>query len=171
MQSNPELRLILVALPACNISTCKQPNGLGIQVRNCHGPWHPRQLPTFAVLMLGADLRASNPIARAVKDGEWQRQQPFCLLDLPDRRLSGKTLGILGFANWGRRFADWPRAFGMRVICRLLPGRPHPGSAGILAELVAQVDILISLHCADRAGRANMIMPRHLGPDEPGSLL
>lgn len=52
----------------------------------------------------------------AVHDGEWTRCKYFCFWKKPIMELEGKTLGIVGFGNIGRRLAHLGAAFGMRVL-------------------------------------------------------
>lgn len=168
MQSNPELRLILVAATGMNNIDLQAAERLGIQVRNCQAYGTPAVAQHSLMLMLVLITRFES-YRQAVKDGEWQRSSQFCLLDYPIAELSGKTLGILGFGELGQAVGRLAEAFGMRVIAGSLPGRPHPGRPE-LAELLPQVDIL-SLHCPLTEQTRNMIDAQALALMKPGSLL
>ncbi|MFO7704879.1 MAG: 2-hydroxyacid dehydrogenase [Halopseudomonas sp.] len=168
MQSNPALRLILVAATGTNNIDLQAAERLGIQVRNCQAYGTPAVAQHTLMLMLVLITRFES-YRQAVKDGAWQRSSQFCLLDYPIAELSGKTLGILGYGELGQAVGRLAEAFGMRVIAGALPGRPHPGRPA-LAELLPQVDIL-SLHCPLTEQTRNMIDAQALALMKPGSLL
>lgn len=64
----------------------------------------------------------------------------------PLRRLSGRTLGIVGLGNIGRALADRAVGLGLRVLATTRTPRPHPGvEFRSLDELLAESDF-VSLH-------------------------
>lgn len=83
----------------------------------------------------------------AVRDGQWQKSEDFCLLSLPIRELSAMTLGIVGYGELGKGVARIARAFGMRVLISARPGT-HSLAEGRVSfdELLRESDV-ISLHC------------------------
>jgi len=52
---------------------------------------------------------------KAVDDGEWYTADDFCFSKAPLTLLTGKSLGIIGYGNIGRRVAEVALAFGMNV--------------------------------------------------------
>jgi len=52
----------------------------------------------------------------SVRQGKWAQSADFCYWDYPLVELSGKTMGIIGFGNIGRKVADIATAFGMNII-------------------------------------------------------
>jgi Lactate dehydrogenase and related dehydrogenases len=86
----------------------------------------------------------------AVDSGMWQNSKDFCFSLTPQTELSGKTLGIIGFGNIGKRVAKISEAFGMNVVI----SSNYPDSDFItdrirfssLDKLYSDSDI-ISLHC------------------------
>lgn len=81
----------------------------------------------------------------AMRAGYWQKGVPSSFAITPQIELYGKTLGIVGYGDIGRRTAALGEALGMRVIVhtRTERGEAHFVS---LASLFAQSDV-ISLHC------------------------
>lgn len=51
----------------------------------------------------------------AVQSGEWSRSKDYCLSKNSIIQLAGKSLGIIGYGNIGRKVAAIAEAFGMKV--------------------------------------------------------
>lgn len=83
-----------------------------------------------------------------VKKGEYGAQDRFSNFDLPFVELTGKTWGIIGMGNIGRRTASIARAFGCHVIFHSVSGRSSCTEYEHVTfdELLAKSDFL-SLHC------------------------
>ena len=100
--------------------------------------------------VFGVLLMLTHSLARydtAVRAGEWQRAQDFCLLSHPIRELSAMTLGIVGHGELGRGVAAVAQAFGMRVLVAARPGVAPTSAARVpFDEVLAAADVL-SLHC------------------------
>ena len=60
--------------------------------------------------------------ANAVREGRWHQSPVFCLLDYPINELAGKTLGIIGYGNLGKRVARIAQGFDMNVVIAARPG-------------------------------------------------
>lgn len=83
-----------------------------------------------------------------VKSGEYSAQDRFSNFDLPFYELEGKTWGIVGMGNIGRRVARIAAAMGCRVIFHSVTGRSTcTGYEQVDKDtLLAESDFL-SLHC------------------------
>lgn len=83
-----------------------------------------------------------------VKSGAYSAQDRFSNFDLPFYELEGKTWGIIGMGNIGRRVAGIAEAFGCRVIFYSVTGKStcRDYRRVDLDTLLAESDFL-SLHC------------------------
>lgn len=93
-------------------------------------------------------LYFTNQVAQhsaSVMNGDWVKCPDFCYWNGSLSELSGKTLGIFGYGNIGKRVASIAQAFGMKVICSTRTpkeGMPEPVS---FEELLKRSDFL-TLH-------------------------
>nr|MBQ8253188.1 D-2-hydroxyacid dehydrogenase [Lachnospiraceae bacterium] len=83
-----------------------------------------------------------------VKGGAYGAQDRFSNFDLPFGELEGKTWGIVGMGNIGRRVAQIAQAFGCKVIFYSVTGKSTCTDYKQVTfdELLMQSDFL-SLHC------------------------
>ena len=83
------------------------------------------------------------------RSGRWAASPDFCYWDFPLMELAGKTIGIVGLGNIGRRVAEIALAFGMKVKAMTSKSQEQL-PAGIekvdLQTLLSSADVL-SLHC------------------------
>ena len=83
-----------------------------------------------------------------VKSGAYSAQDRFSNFDVPFRELEGKTWGIVGMGNIGRRVAGIAAAMGCRVIFHSVTGKSSCREYRQVDKdtLLAESDFL-SLHC------------------------
>ena len=83
-----------------------------------------------------------------VKSGAYAAQDRFSNFDLPFTELDGKTWGIVGMGNIGKRVARIATAFGCRVIFHSVTGKSTCTEYEQVDKdtLLAESDVL-SLHC------------------------
>lgn len=83
-----------------------------------------------------------------VKSGEYSAQDRFSNFDVPFYELDGKTWGIVGMGNIGKKVAKIAEAFGCRVIFYSITGRSTCTDYQQVDRdtLLAESDFL-SLHC------------------------
>lgn len=83
-----------------------------------------------------------------VKSGAYSAQDRFSNFDLPFYELEGKTWGIVGMGNIGRRVAKLATAFGCKVIFHSVTGKSNCTEYPRVDKdtLLAESDFL-SLHC------------------------
>ena len=83
------------------------------------------------------------------RNGRWSRNPDFCYWDMPLIELSGKTFGIVGLGNIGKRVAQTALAFGMKVVAmtsKTADDLPPGITKANLQELLSTSDV-VSLHC------------------------
>ncbi len=85
---------------------------------------------------------------RYVKSGQYSAQARFSDFDLPFYELEGKTWGIVGMGNIGRRVAKIAQALGCRVVFYSITGksscREYPQ---VEKETLLSESDFLSLHC------------------------
>lgn len=83
-----------------------------------------------------------------VKSGTYSAQDRFSNFDIPFYELAGKTWGIVGMGNIGRKVAQIATAFGCKVIFHSITGKSTVSEYEQVDKdtLLAQSDFL-SLHC------------------------
>lgn len=103
---------------------------------------------TFALLLELACRTGDHD--RAVHDGQWSRCPDFCFTLAPLTELAGKTIGLIGLGDIGRRVAQIAHAFAMRVVVTKQTPAPHPDDPPVeylpLEQLLRESDV-VSLHC------------------------
>lgn len=145
----PDLKYIGVLATGYNIIDIDYAKKKGIIVTNVpgYGTTSVVQL-TFALL-----LELCHRVQRhsdAVAGGKWSRSTDFCFWDYPLTELLGKTMGIIGFGDIGRKVADIATVFGMEVLghSRTETDQSHRRNFrwATLDELLGRSDV-VSIHC------------------------
>lgn len=85
---------------------------------------------------------------RRVHAGDWTRAKDFCFYDRRVSEIAGKTIGIFGYGNIGKKVAKIADAFGMNVLVYTRTKRENTESIKFVSkeELFQNSDI-ITLHC------------------------
>ncbi len=163
------LELVCVAATGTNNVDLAAARHLGIAVANARGYATPSVVQHVFALILALSVHLPRYQA-LVAAGCWQTSPRFCLLDLPIRELTGRTLGIVGHGELGRAVARTARAFGMTVrVSRRPGGAGRPGRVP-LHELLPRVHVL-SLHCPLTEATRGLIGERELQRMRPDALL
>jgi glycerate dehydrogenase len=148
MQQLPNLKYIGVLATGYNVVDIAAAAELSIVVTNTPG-YGSNAVAQFVFAQL---LSLMQPVAyydATVKSGRWSQSPDFCYYDHSMTELAGKTMGIVGFGNIGRKVAQFAHCFGMAVIVTSRR-RPNDLPSDIhyltLEGLIQQSDI-ITLHC------------------------
>lgn len=86
----------------------------------------------------------------SVMDGKWAQSPDFSYSHFPLIELSGKTIGIIGFGNIGKKVADIATVFGMNIIAASRNRSDQSDRKnfrwGEINEVLELADI-VSIHC------------------------
>jgi lactate dehydrogenase-like 2-hydroxyacid dehydrogenase len=146
----------------------------GVVVTNTPGVLTEDTADLAMMLILAAARRASEG-ERQLRAGQWAGWRPTHMLGM---RVSGSTLGIIGFGRIGAAVARRAyRGFGMRVLF-VNPSAPDAAAVaearaercGSLDELLEASDI-VSLHVPARDDTRRMFDARRLGRMRRGAVL
>ena len=129
----------------------------------------------LAIMLLLAAARRASEAERQLRAGRWDGWRPTHMLGT---RMSGATLGIVGFGRIGAAVAKRAHnGFGMRVIY-VNPREPDAAAVtaagaercGSLDELLARSDF-VSLHAPAREDTRRMLDARRIALMRPGAIL
>lgn len=94
---------------------------------------------------------------RSVAAGDWVKSRTFCYFPFETHELYGKTFGVYGYGNIGKRVARIAEAMGANVvICTRTPPDNCPYPCVSAEEFFRTCDV-ISLHCPLNEATANLI--------------
>ncbi len=116
---------------------------------------------------------ASNAAAYndAVHRGEWSASGSFSFFPYPITELAGKTLGIVGFGNIGRKTAGIGQAFGMNILVHSRTRKEGcPYRQCDLDTLLGESDY-VTLHCPLNEASAHLINRETLKKMKPSAFL
>ena len=144
----PHLKYIGVLATGYNVVDIEAANERGIIVTNVPA-YSTESVAQMVFAHLLTVTNRTEHYAIQNRNGRWSDNPDFCYWDFPLMELAGKTFGIVGLGNIGRRVAEIALAFGMKV--KAMTSKSHDQlPAGIekaeLKELLAASDVL-SLHC------------------------
>lgn len=116
-----------------------------------------------ALALMLAVARRVPVMDRRVRAGEWPRGGMV--------QLHGKTLGVIGLGEIGRRFARLGEAIGMEVLTWTMHPKPELGFAHVaLEELLAHSDV-VSLHLRLSEQTRGFLDEARLRMMKPGAIL
>jgi len=163
------LQLICVTATGINNIDLETARQCGITVCNVRGYATPSVVQHVFTLTLALTTRLLD-YNNAVRNGQWQNSNQFCLLDYPIAELAGKTLGIIGYGELGQAVAKVGVAFGMRIlVAQSLTG--HSESTRVALDTLLQQSDIVSLHCPLTEQTRGLIGERELACMKPNALL
>ena len=134
-----------------------------------HAPGSNSQaVAEHALMLMLACVKRTVEIDRMTRKGDWSARH-----QVVNTELGGKTLGIVGIGNVGRRVARFAARIGMRVLAydKYVPAdevrRRDAEPVGSLDELLPQVDVL-TCHTPLTPETRHMIDERALARMRPG---
>lgn len=158
MANAPNLKYIGLTATGYNNVDVKAAADLGIAVTN---------VPSYATDAVAQHtmaliLEITNNVGlhnRSVQEGEWTNSKYFCYWKKPVTLLAGKSIGIIGYGEIGKKVAELAKAFGMTV--NIYSRDPE---AAIKSDYV-------SLHCPLTPENEKMVNTHFLVNMKPGAVL
>ena len=146
LESLPEVKYVGVFATGYNNVDLKAARELGVTVTNVPGYSGAAVAQHVMALILHFYSKA-DVYDRAVRAGEWEAQDCFSYFPYPMHEVCGKTLGIFGFGDIGKRVAKAAAALDMKVLVhtRTLPENCPYELVG-KKELFSRSNVL-TLHC------------------------
>lgn len=145
----PNLKWIGVLATGYNMVDMEYASSRGIPVTNIPA-YSTDSVAQFTIALLLEICNSVGVHENAVRSGHWQNAKDFCLCMTPQIELAGKTFGIIGFGNIGKRAAKIAEALGMKILIASRYPDPDFESERItfvtLDELYSRSDV-VSLHC------------------------
>lgn len=114
MEQTPTLKLICVAATGMNNVDLEAARELGIEVRNVAG-YSTDSVVQITFSLLFELMSHTSHFNNYIHDGEYCTSPSFTSIAPAFRELSGKSYGIIGLGQIGRRVAEVATAFGAEV--------------------------------------------------------
>ena len=144
----PKLKYIGVLATGYNVVDVEAARERGIIVTNVPA-YSTESVAQMVFAHLLTVTNRTEHYAMLNRNGKWTSSPDFAYWDTPLTELSGKTFGIVGLGNIGKRVATIAQAFGMKVLAytsKRIEELPSGISKRTLAELLEESDV-VSLHC------------------------
>lgn len=172
MAQLPQLKYIGVLATGYNVVDIEAAHERGIIVTNVPA-YSTESVAQMVFAHLLTVTNRTEHYALQNRQGRWTKNPDFCYWDFPHLELAGKTIGIVGLGNIGRRVAEIALAFGMQVKA-LTSKSADTLPAGIekadLEVLLATSDV-ISLHCPLTDTTRHLINRDTLSKMRPSAIL
>lgn len=162
IDSAPQLKLICISATGVNNIDVEYASSKGIPVRNVAG--YSTDSVAQSTFMHVLSLVGGAPyFDRSVKSGDYSRSGMFTDPKWNWFELAGKTIGIIGLGNIGKKVATIAEAFGMKVCYFSTSGTAHCKDYPSLSldELLAVSDV-VSIHAPLNARTNGLIGEREL---------
>ncbi len=145
----PNLKWIGILATGINMVDLEYASSRGIFVTNVPA-YSTDSVAQFTFSLLLEICNRAGDHNEAVHSGRWLNSKDFCFCLTPQEELAGKTFGIIGFGNIGRRVAKIAEAFGMKVL--IASSYPDPAFetdriAFVSLEALFAASDVVSLHC------------------------
>ena len=168
----PKLKYIGVLATGYNVVDIEAAHERGITVTNV-----PADSTESVAQMVFAHLltvtNRTEHYAIENRKGRWTENPDFCYWDFPHMELAGKTFGIVGLGNIGRRVAEIATAFGMHVkamTSKSADALPANIEKATLEDILSTSDVL-SLHCPPTDTTRHLINRETLRQMKPTAIL
>ena len=172
MAQLPQLKYIGVLATGYNVVDIEAAHERGIIVTNVPA-YSTESVAQMVFAHLLTVTNRTEHYAIQNRQGRWSKNPDFCYWDFPHLELAGKTFGIVGLGNIGRRVAEIALAFGMQVKA-LTSKSADTLPAGIEKadqEVLLATSDVISLHCPLTGTTRHLINRDTLSKMRPSAIL
>ena len=171
IDSADNLKLICISATGVNNIDVDYAASKGIPVRNVAG-YSTDSVAQSTFMHILSLIGGSQYFDRSVKSGDYSRSGMFTDPKWNWNELAGKTIGIIGLGNIGRKVAMIAEAFGMKVCYFSTSGTGHCKDYPCLPleQLLAESDI-VSIHAPLNAKTERLIGEKELAMMKPSAYL
>ena len=171
IRSLPNLKYIGVAATGYNIVDVEAAKNQGIIVTNVRG----YSSASVAQLVFSLILSFTNRVAEHAQsiNQTWTSSPDFSFYYSPLTELEGKTLGIIGLGDIGKKVANIGLGFGMKILAT----KRNPTTGGMAGvEICSEEKLLkesdfVTLHCPLTTDNQNFINQQSLSLMKPSAIL
>ena len=171
IDSAPNLKLICIAATGINNIDVEYAASKGIPVRNAVG-YSTNSVAQATFMHILSLVGGSRYFDDSVKSGSYSRSGMFTDPNWNWWELAGKTIGIIGLGNIGKKVARIAESFDMNICYYSTSGTGHCKDypSLTLEELLAQSDI-VSIHAPLNDKTHNLIGQKELSMMKPTAYL
>ena len=171
IDSAENLKLICISATGTNNIDVEYAASKGIPVRNVAG-YSTDSVAQSTFMHILSLIGGAPYFDRSVKSGDYSRSGMFTDPDWNWYELAGKTLGVVGMGNIGRKVAQIAEAFGMKVCYYSTSGTGHCKDYPCLplSELLAASDV-VSIHAPLNDRTNGLIGEKELAMMKPSAFL
>ena len=171
IDSAENLKLICISATGTNNIDVEYAASKGIPVRNVAG-YSTNSVAQSTFMHILSLIGGSPYFDSSVKSGDYSRSGMFTDPDWNWYELAGKTLGVIGMGNIGRKVAQIAEAFGMKVCYYSTSGTGHCKDYPCLplSELLAASDV-VSIHAPLNERTNGLIGEKELSMMKDSALL
>ena len=171
IDSAENLKLICISATGTNNIDVEYAASKGIPVRNVAG-YSTDSVAQSTFMHILSLIGGAPYFDRSVKSGDYSRSGMFTDPDWNWYELAGKTLGVVGMGNIGRKVAQIAEAFGMKVCYYSTSGTGHCKDYPCLPlnELLAASDV-VSIHAPLNDRTNGLIGEKELAMMKPSAFL
>lgn len=166
----PKLKYVGVFATGYNVVDKEACRAHGVTV--CNVPDYSTNSVAQHVFALILSLYGKIPeYISSVKAGDWVKSKSFCYFPWDTHEICGKTLGILGYGNIGKKVAQIAAAFGMEVIISTRTKPENcPYKLASFEDMLGASDI-VTLHCPHTEETEKIINDRSISLMKDGAVL
>lgn len=158
LEQCPDLKFIGIAATGFNHVDLEAAKDLGIAV--CNVPAYSTDaVAQQAIALLLSVTNKVEVYNQAVNAGEWQKCKDYTFIKTPVTLLAGRSLGIVGYGNIGKKVGQIAEAFGMKVNVY-----SRDKEAAVRSDIV-------TLHCPLTKENAGMVDRDFISKMKDGAIL